>query len=417
MNEISIQTNQLLILEGSSQGFEQPKIKKNTHDLILKNKFSAPMLAILQEIDRNLSSPEENAFMSFLAQTELHPNHGYHEDFVKFKKKIEREHTPSLAHKIAYTYFRRHDEYVIVTKKIFQKEEDIFRKAIYFKTEDGLVVAPKALFHFKKHYDDSSFGCLENQLAMMENFPLEEISPKVYGKTLRVIPASKTEDEVRILHLFQEKFGEDMIMSWQLLKKLNFSDQLEIASQLNGLLKKLHEKKITHGDLKLENIVIKQMEGSQFPRHLVKLIDFEFSHLWSSTRDGTFGTTKIVPPETFFEDDFDPFKAEMWCLGIVLYHLFSKKHEDLFEEAANTVDQYSLDQVVELTEEQERALLKKYDKSSEIAFSAELMSSHPHYEEILKIVKALLSLDPAKRPTTEVLENEFKRLSLNCQKD
>ena len=91
--------------------------------------------------------------------------------------------------------------------------------------------------------------------------------------------------------------------------------------QLCEAVKYLHEKGVVHGDIKLENILINE------PR--IKLSDFGLAkRAYSDNIEENCGTVEYAAPELLSEDKeegLDPFKADMWALGVVLYALLHRQ--------------------------------------------------------------------------------------------
>lgn len=79
----------------------------------------------------------------------------------------------------------------------------------------------------------------------------------------------------------------------------------------------LHCKDLIHGDIKLENVFL--------CGETVKLGDFGLTRFsWEVL--GEFGTVEYAAPELLTRDTkADPFKADMWALGVVLYTLLFKE--------------------------------------------------------------------------------------------
>lgn len=84
-------------------------------------------------------------------------------------------------------------------------------------------------------------------------------------------------------------------------------------------IKYLHEHKIAHRDLKLDNILL--------DAHMNPIVtDFGFSRFVSFETNGepvksdTYcGTTSYNPPEVLKQIPYDPFKGDIWCLGVMLF--------------------------------------------------------------------------------------------------
>jgi len=83
----------------------------------------------------------------------------------------------------------------------------------------------------------------------------------------------------------------------------------------------LHDKDICHRDLKLLNIVLKDIEHP-------KIIDFGFARKGAEQNfDGGTGTTAYMAPELLVTNNKKKAsKADVWALGVTLYYLLSGKY-------------------------------------------------------------------------------------------
>ncbi|KIW88531.1 uncharacterized protein Z519_11100 [Cladophialophora bantiana CBS 173.52] len=112
------------------------------------------------------------------------------------------------------------------------------------------------------------------------------------------------------------------------LAKERLSTSLECLTKIfRGILEAvehMHARGISHGDLKLENVLL-TADGRP------KLIDFgaaTFSQCPTETPGladsvnvvpGDYGTTAYMPPDVFTQLEFDKEKADVWALGILFY--------------------------------------------------------------------------------------------------
>jgi len=103
--------------------------------------------------------------------------------------------------------------------------------------------------------------------------------------------------------------------------KYNFTDEERMCLfyQLINGLEFLHNLNIAHRDLKMKNLLVTE-EG------ILKICDFgECYHCdkkgeYTSLRKGTPG---FMAPETYNKEDHDPFKADIWSCGIILWAMFN----------------------------------------------------------------------------------------------
>ena len=101
---------------------------------------------------------------------------------------------------------------------------------------------------------------------------------------------------------------------------LNYNVIIIIYNQLKEVILYLHNINICHGDIKLENIMIDNDKN-------IKLIDFEYTREYNDNKTNEkSGTFHYKSPEKMLEDNFNPFKAELWSLGICIYLLSEYKY-------------------------------------------------------------------------------------------
>jgi serine/threonine protein kinase len=90
-----------------------------------------------------------------------------------------------------------------------------------------------------------------------------------------------------------------------------------IFKQIVSAIAYCHSLKISHRDIKLENILI---HNSQ-----IKLIDFGFA-IANQSKCRTFcGTPSYMAPELVNRDEYSPFSVDIWALGVLLYAMLCGK--------------------------------------------------------------------------------------------
>ncbi len=108
---------------------------------------------------------------------------------------------------------------------------------------------------------------------------------------------------------------------------------------LRGVLH-MHNQRIAHIDLKLENVL--WCESLQ----LVKIIDFGHSHMYKDihNRDRPIeaikGTPNYFPPEYFIDKpyQFIPTQIDSWCVGIILYNIIYDHFPWIISDDLKTID-------------------------------------------------------------------------------
>ena len=94
-------------------------------------------------------------------------------------------------------------------------------------------------------------------------------------------------------------------------------EELEAALffyQLINCVEYIHSKKISHRDLKLENLLLTK-------KKLLKIIDFGLSHEFDGENllQTKCGSPSYASPEIVKGEKYDGFKVDIWCCGIILY--------------------------------------------------------------------------------------------------
>lgn len=158
---------------------------------------------------------------------------------------------------------------------------------------------------------------------------------------------------------------------------IRLSEVRDILVSLANALKYLHSKGVSHRDIKLENILIKQ-------NGIVKLIDFGFAVV-NENRDALLdnycGTPAYMSPEIVERKLYDGHKADMWALGVLMYRIVSGKFP--FTESAE-IDLYS----------------------AIISCEARICSSVP--QKLRSLILRLLEKNPVNRPSAdEILADEW----------
>lgn len=95
-----------------------------------------------------------------------------------------------------------------------------------------------------------------------------------------------------------------------------------IFKQLICGLKYLHDNKIFHGDMKLDNILV-------FDDLMLKICDFGFSRLFEidgiiKMRNSRIGTDLYLAPEIILGESYVGPEVDMWALGVIIYCLVTK---------------------------------------------------------------------------------------------
>lgn len=157
-------------------------------------------------------------------------------------------------------------------------------------------------------------------------------------------------------------------LSKQSGKKLPENTCKLIFKQIIGAVSYCHSLKVSHRDIKLENILIYNNQA--------KLIDFGFA-IANQAKCRTFcGTPSYMAPELVNHEEYSPFSVDIWALGVLVYTMLCGKFP-FSEKAENSL----------------YASIRsgKFEMPNGLSESAK------------EIITLMLCVDPEKRSTTEQL--------------
>ncbi|KAJ3293508.1 hypothetical protein HDU79_000300 [Rhizoclosmatium sp. JEL0117] len=221
---------------------------------------------------------------------------------------------------------------------------DIIKKRLMKKPISGISLGD---IHLTAFLGEGGFGAVFN--GTVEGLSQKDVAVKVVSATTATIRATVLR-EVEILkiipiddHLIQY-FGHcessgfcyivmelgvgglDSIIEFG----LEIAEWVEILDQICAGIVSLHELKIAHRDLKVENVIYTL---SNFGEKIFKLIDFGLSTMDDFVGDCDGGSEPYSAPETFSSAAsvrYDPLKADIWSLAILSCKLICL---DLWESA------------------------------------------------------------------------------------
>ncbi|CAK5156855.1 unnamed protein product [Aphanomyces euteiches] len=100
--------------------------------------------------------------------------------------------------------------------------------------------------------------------------------------------------------------------------RFRMDQALAYMAQITSAVLHIHSQGIAHRDLSLENVLLDASSNCQ-------LCDFGLAVPVSSCSadDGPVGKMKYMAPEVFAEEAYDPCKADVWSLGIMLFMMVS----------------------------------------------------------------------------------------------
>ena len=123
------------------------------------------------------------------------------------------------------------------------------------------------------------------------------------------------------------------------LKNFIVSNEGLTTSQCEHVLKQLldalnylhHQKNIVHRDLKLENLLVEEVD-SQKKKLYIKLADFGFSTRSTGSLNKLCGTPGYMAPEIDGETQYST-KVDIFAFGVIAFMLFSGNNHPFYTQA------------------------------------------------------------------------------------
>lgn len=186
------------------------------------------------------------------------------------------------------------------------------------------------------------------------------------------------EEDGKVAFVMDYAEGGDLLQA--LMEGKQELDACEIFFQLCSAVLYMHNLGLVHGDIKLENILL--AGGSK-----VLLSDFGLARHPPDDQLINCGTIEYAAPELISaEHGEDPFKSDIWALGVVLYALVYKQ--------------------------------LPFDGPSAKVMKARILHHEPSFgpaqEDVVDLLRGLLHKDPQKRAGfLEIFDSQFFKLYTN----
>jgi len=210
------------------------------------------------------------------------------------------------------------------------------KETIYSKVSEGQVdyiYENVAIKEISKNYIKD---CIKRE-KMIDEVPEELLIPfvKKFNKELNFMQKCQCENSVKIYDYYVTNDNFTIIMELcddnlhEILCKRQkgfSSDEIRnILLQLNNAFKVMNKNKISHRDLKLQNMLVKYTNKEK-TKYKVLLCDYgESNQLLSQYFETHVGTKYYMAPEILKGEPFTD-KCDLWSLGINIYQLYCKKY-------------------------------------------------------------------------------------------
>ena len=163
---------------------------------------------------------------------------------------------------------------------------------------------------------DNSFikNCIKSEIEVLKLINHKNIS--------KLIEDINTETQIIIIQELIEGFSLRDYYNKEIKGKKNISSGVynvlkKIFKQIFEAMNYLHQKDISHRDIKLENILMSN-------NYEVKIIDFGFGLYNPSHKKLNFfcGTPKYIAPEIINGNGYLGEKVDLWSLGVLIYKIY-----------------------------------------------------------------------------------------------
>lgn len=176
------------------------------------------------------------------------------------------------------------------------------------------------------------------------NFALKKIPQQAFSDS--EIECLKAIDDPRIVRLYQTYNFNNyiyLLMEYcsndldKMFKHKRISSEDELYRYVYDTIlavKACHDRNIAHSDIKPANFLV-----DQYGR--IKISDFGLSSCYAGEHKCCIfkGTKLFMAPEIFSKKEYDPYKADMWSLGVTIYYI-ATHHYPFVDKDVNKIQEY-----------------------------------------------------------------------------
>jgi len=226
--------------------------------------------------------------------------------------------------------------YYEINKKIF--EDDFFDYFEVIEKETGMKKAIKLLDKNKINNEIRAYEFREINIEEANSFIKDDLMK--YIETIKTIEEKNKENENTVKYyeyfdndkefvIVMEYWDDNLLHEMAERKKpFNVEEINELLCQLNNVFKIMYENKVIHGNLNLENILIKKEDDKKLLFKLsnnYNLGERYLSFIYDEVYDLVPKNISYKAPELLNGNDKYNELCDLWSLGIIIYALFFKK--------------------------------------------------------------------------------------------
>ncbi|MFT5318232.1 MAG: hypothetical protein ACI8RA_001494 [Chlamydiales bacterium] len=185
--------------------------------------------------------------------------------------------------------------------------------------------------------------------------------------------------------------------------KLDFQDKLRVLDGFLHGLKNLHERRIWHRDIKVENIIVKKTSGKVDSA----ITDFGFSVPRGGCTYKFQGTPFCMAPEMYSDNGKMTFstigeKSDIYSAGVAVVEIMGGSLPSVFYERNFAKHGRLMQRLLKMNFHD-----LQRDYSNFLKAMGEVQTDNPVRDAIIKIAAQCLEIRPSKRPTAEELYQSF----------
>lgn len=160
-------------------------------------------------------------------------------------------------------------------------------------------------------------SCQKSNASILSSLRKESqtLSNLSHTNIAKFIENFETEENFHIVIEYFEGITLYQYLKNKPLTRLEENEVKLIFGQIVETVDFLHSEGVAHGDLKLENILIR---GDK-----IKIVDFGFSAKLNKVRKVFCGTNNYLSPEITLFQEFMPGPADVWALGVIFFTLLT----------------------------------------------------------------------------------------------
>ena len=198
--------------------------------------------------------------------------------------------------------------------------------------------------------------------------------------------------EDRLIFQYERFYSDVWDYYYEKFNVITYREVYEILRQIVKIIRRIHRRGITHGDIKPQNFVCKDKECKR-----IAMIDY--GHVAFNQNNKALGTFSFMPPERYQGPSRPAQTPEIdsWSIGCVVLLFFDHNSLDFFEEYHSS----------------ERKERKKFIFTREIYEKFRKHAQHVVKDalpDVQSLVSRILAWDPAKRPTIEDVYKAIKNI-------